>query len=57
MKQEFTLAKLKKGQKGNEWLLIKKKDGLDDPNWKLQKALTPERSKELKVKQPPCATP
>ena len=56
LKGEFTLAKLKKGQKGNEWLLIKKRDGLEDSHWKLEKALTSEKRKQLEVKQPPCAT-
>ncbi|RLB26851.1 MAG: 3'-phosphoesterase [Deltaproteobacteria bacterium] len=55
LKGEFTMAKLKKGQKGNEWLLIKRKDGLEDPNWKLQQVLTPEVKKCLRVKVPSCS--
>ena len=42
LKGEFILIKLKKAQKGNEWLLIKKKDGLEDPDWKLERALKPD---------------
>ena len=56
LKGEFTLAKLKRSQRGDEWLLIKKRDGLEDPNWKLERALTPEKKRQLKVKEPPCAT-
>jgi len=30
---EFVLAKIKRGEKGNEWLLIKKKDAFAQPGW------------------------
>jgi len=52
----FTLAKLKKSKKGNEWLLIKKKDTHSDPSWKLELALTPEKKAQLKERVPPCET-
>ncbi len=49
----FALVKFK-GQKGNEWLLIKRKDDHADPGWKLERALTPEKRKTLRVKEPGC---
>ncbi|RLB14448.1 MAG: 3'-phosphoesterase [Deltaproteobacteria bacterium] len=54
LKGEFTLARLKKGQKGNEWLLIKKRDGYENPDWKMTLALTPEKKESLKVRAPSC---
>ena len=35
----FVLVKLKKGEKGNEWLLIKHKDKYAQPGWRLQSSL------------------
>jgi bifunctional non-homologous end joining protein LigD len=37
----FVLVKLKKGKKGNEWLLIKHKDKYAQPGWRLQSGLRP----------------
>ena len=50
----FALVRLKKG-KGNEWLLIKRKDEHARPDWKVERALTPERRAELEEREPPCA--
>ncbi len=56
MKGAFALARFTRGQKGNEWLLMKKKDEYADPSWMLKSELTPQRVKSLKVKIPPCET-
>ena len=56
LKGTFTLARLKKSKKGNDWLLIKKKDTFARPQWKLENALTPGKRTELKEKMPPCTT-
>ena len=56
LKGIYTLARLKKSKKGNEWLLIKKKDAFAQPQWKLENALTPEKRAQLKEKMPPCKT-
>ena len=40
LKGEFSLLKLKRSAKGNEWLLIKKKDEFGSTSWRLEKALT-----------------
>ena len=56
LKGGFALTRLAKGQKGNEWLLMKKKDGHADPAFALKSELTPERLKTLAVKTPPCDT-
>lgn len=37
----FTLTRLKRGEKGNEWLLIKKKDEHAQDSWKLAPRLAP----------------
>lgn len=50
----FALVRLKKG-KGNEWLLIKKKDEHARTDWKLERALTPESKARLEEREPPCA--
>lgn len=44
----FTLMRLKKGSRGNEWLLIKKKDDFAQPGWVLQSEMTQERLDKLK---------
>jgi bifunctional non-homologous end joining protein LigD len=53
LKGSFTLVRLKKG-KGNEWLLIKKRDGHERTRWKLERALTRERMAMLEEREPPC---
>ena len=56
LKGIFTLLLLKRRKKGNEWLLIKKKDEYAGTNWKLEKSLTPEKHAQLRDKEPPCKT-
>jgi len=56
LKGAFALARFARGQTGNEWLLMKKRDGYTDPSWTLKSDLTPQRLKELAVKVPPCET-
>ena len=56
LKGGFTLARLKGRGKGNEWLLIKKKDEHASPGWKLEKGLTPKKKKMLKERIPSCET-
>lgn len=53
---EFALVRLRKGAKGNEWLLMKKKDSHAQQGWKLLSLMTEERLRRLKVKAPPCST-
>jgi bifunctional non-homologous end joining protein LigD len=50
----FALVRLKKG-KGNEWLLIKKRDEHALDGWKIERALTPEKRASLRESVPPCA--
>lgn len=56
LKGAFTLALLKGRGKGNEWLLIKKKDQYAQPSWKLKTSLTPEKKGLLRERTPPCKT-
>ena len=56
LKGGFTLAKLKGRGKGNEWLLIKKKDEHAVSSWKLKTSLTAEKKSQLGERVPPCAT-
>jgi bifunctional non-homologous end joining protein LigD len=56
LKGGFTLMRLKKGSRGNEWLLIKKKDDQSRSGWMLQSEMTQERLSRLKEKPPPCGT-
>ena len=56
VKGGFALALLKGRGKGNEWLLIKKKDEWADPGWKLERCLTPEKRAQLRERTPPCET-
>lgn len=56
LKGAFTLARFTRGQTGNEWLLMKKRDEFADPSWTLKSDLTPQRLKGLTVKIPPCET-
>jgi len=56
LKGGFNLIRLKAKGKGNEWLLIKKKDEYALPNWKLEKSLTSEKISQLKERIPPCKT-
>ena len=52
----FTLAFLKGRGKGNEWLLIKKRDEYAHHSWKLETSLTPEKKARLRELIPPCKT-
>jgi bifunctional non-homologous end joining protein LigD len=54
LKGAFALLFLKGRGKGNEWLLIKKKDEYAIPDWKLETSLTPEKKTQLKERIPPC---
>jgi len=54
LKGGFALARLARGQKGNEWLLVKKKDEHADPAFVLKSDLTPDRLEKLVAKIPPC---
>ena len=48
LKGEFSLVRLRRGAKGNEWLLIKKKDAYSRDPWKLELKLRPaKREKKL----------
>ena len=56
LKGGFSMALLKGRGKGNQWLLMKKRDQEADPTFKLEDALTGEKRKKLEVKIPPCET-
>jgi bifunctional non-homologous end joining protein LigD len=56
LKGGFTLTRLKGKGKGNEWLLIKKKDEYAVLGWKLEISLTPEKEASLRERIPPCET-
>ena len=53
LKGAFTLMRLKGRGKGNEWLLIKRKDEYALPNWKLETSLTREKRGQLRERIPP----
>lgn len=57
LKGAFTLTLLKGRGKGNQWLLIKKKDQYALPSWKLETSLTPEKKGQLRERGPLCKTP
>lgn len=50
----FALVRLKKG-KGNEWLLIKRRDEHALDGWEIERALTPAKRATLQEMEPPCA--
>jgi len=52
----FTLTFLKGRGKGNQWLLIKKRDEYAHHNWRLETGLTPEKKARLRELIPPCKT-
>jgi bifunctional non-homologous end joining protein LigD len=54
LKGGFALTRFARGQRGNEWLLIKRKDEHADPAWRLESELTPRRLRTLVVQVPPC---
>jgi len=57
LKGGFSLIRLKAKGKGNEWLLIKKKDEYALPDWKLEQSLTSEKRLPLKERIPPRKAP
>jgi bifunctional non-homologous end joining protein LigD len=44
LRGNFTLIRLRRGQKGNEWLLIKQKDEYARTGWKLERSLPQKRA-------------
>jgi len=56
LKGEFTLVRIRGRGKGNEWLLIKKKDSYAREPWKMELKLTPAKKAKLKERIPPCET-
>lgn len=56
LKGGFSIALLRGRGKGNQWLLMKRKDEQSDPNFKLEVALTEGKRQKLKVRIPPCET-
>ncbi len=56
LKGGFTITLLKGRGKGNEWLLIKKRDAYTCSDWTLNPTLTPEKRASLKERIPPCQT-
>jgi len=52
LKGGFSIAHLKGRGKGNQWLLIKRRDEQANPTFKLEVALTEEKRKKLEVKVP-----
>jgi bifunctional non-homologous end joining protein LigD len=57
----FVLVKLKKSEKGNEWLMIKHKDSAEDPAWNVDEhdgsVLTGRTIEEIKEELPPKRNP
>jgi bifunctional non-homologous end joining protein LigD len=47
LKGTFTLVQLRRGPKGNEWLLMKQKDEYARPTWKLKTCLTGKKKAQL----------
>ena len=56
LKGGFSLALLRGRGKGNQWLLMKRRDEKAYPTFKLEVALTEEKREKLEVKTPPCET-
>jgi bifunctional non-homologous end joining protein LigD len=56
LKGGFTFALMARSKTGNDWLLIKRKDGHAQPAWVLETELKREKLSSLKVKAPPCET-
>jgi bifunctional non-homologous end joining protein LigD len=61
LRGSFALVKLKKSEKGNEWLMIKHKDAAEDPAWNIDEhdgsVLTGRTIDEIKEEQPPKRSP
>lgn len=50
----FTLTRLKKGRRGDEWLLVKHRDAFALPRWETLPEWTAQRDRELETRDPPC---
>ena len=61
LRGSFVLVKLKRSEKGNEWLLIKHKDAAEDPKWDIEEhdgsVLTGRTIKEIAEEAPPKRSP
>src|SRR5271155_2678609 len=61
LRGSFALVKLKKSEKGNEWLMIKHKDAAEDPAWNIDEhdgsVLTGRTIEEIKEELPPKRSP
>jgi bifunctional non-homologous end joining protein LigD len=61
LRGSFVLVKLKKSEKGNEWLMIKHKDAAEDPKWNVDEhdgsVLTGRTIEEIKEELPPKRSP
>jgi bifunctional non-homologous end joining protein LigD len=61
LRGSFVLVKLKRSEKGNEWLMIKHKDAAEDPTWDVDKhdgsVLTGRVLEEIKQQSPPKRRP
>ena len=61
LRGSFVLVKLKRSEKGNEWLLIKHKDAAEDPKWNIDEhdgsVLTGRAIEEIAAQAPPKRTP
>ncbi|MGA2095064.1 MAG: DNA ligase D [Candidatus Acidiferrum sp.] len=61
LRGSFVLVKLKKSEKGNEWLMIKHKDAAEDPGWNIDEydgsVLTGRSIEEIKQETPPRRSP
>jgi bifunctional non-homologous end joining protein LigD len=61
LRGSFVLVKLKKSEKGNEWLMIKHKDAAEKSAWNIEEhdgsVLTGRNIEEIKQEQPPKRSP
>src|SRR5437588_10068648 len=61
LRGSFVLVKLKRSEKGNEWLLIKHKDAAEDPKWNIDEhdgsVLTGRTIEEIAGQAPPKRSP
>ena len=61
LRGSFVLVKIKRSEKGNEWLLIKHKDAAEDPKWNIDEqdgsVLTGRVIKEIAEQAPPKRSP
>jgi len=61
LRGSFVLVKLKRSEKGNEWLMIKHQDSVEDPAWNIDQhdgsVLTGRTIEEIKEELPPKRQP